>query len=409
MTQIIKKQTTSSEKPLPKLLTRNFMLLFFGHLFFGFSFWPYVLLPVFLQDLGSDLTGIGIIMGIASVAGILIRPWIGVALERVGRRRCLLIGGLIFFTAHVFYLSIERIGWTIYFIRLIHGFGIGILFSTFFAFAADISPDSRRTEGIALFGVAGHLSGALGIPLGEQIIAIWGYNGLFKACAFFTILFTLISFFIKESTHEKGNALFDVRRFVKSTFLAHNRIPLCTTGLFALGLTSYMVFLKPYAHSVGLGVSTFFLTYSFTAVFVRLVGGKWPDRFGLMQVLYPAFFSQALGIILLALWPTAITLLLAGIFCGIGHGFIFPILSVLLINRAPDTERGARMTLFTLFFEIGIFIGSPLLGFVANAQGYQIMFFLSSMIVLTSVAAFVFLDRPAALVPALEVEEIPHT
>lgn len=388
----------------PTLFNLNFFLLFLAHLFFGFAFWPYVLLPVFLQSLGSDLASIGVIMGLASVSGILIRPWIGVGLERIGRKRCLLIGGVVFLAAHFIYLSVDKIGWLIYGLRLLHGLGIGILFSTFFTLAADLSPESRRTEGIALFGVAGHLSGALGIPLGEWIIRVGGYTSLFQACAGFTLIFMIFSHFLKAPPGEARNPHFGARQFVETAVLRTNRVPLAATGLFAVGLISYMTFLKPYAHELGLGVSTFFLAYSLTAVAVRLIGGTWPDRLGLMQVLYPALFSLSTGIILLALWPAPMGLLIAGILCGIGHGFVFPILSVLLISRGPDTERGARMALFTLFFDIGIFIGSPLWGIVAEGFGYTTMFFLSAATVLISVAAFALLDRRLTLAPALEVE-----
>ena len=60
----------------PVLLTRYFI-----HLFFGLSFWPYVLLPVFLQELGADLLMVGIMMGMASFSGILVRPWVGISLD----------------------------------------------------------------------------------------------------------------------------------------------------------------------------------------------------------------------------------------------------------------------------------------------------------------------------------------
>jgi len=388
----------------PSLFNLNFFLLFMAHLFFGFAFWPYVLLPVFLQNLGSDLSSIGVIMGAASVSGILIRPWIGVALERIGRKRCLFIGGLIFLVAHFFYLSIDEIGWAIYGVRLIHGLGVGILFSTFFTLAADLSPETRRTEGIALFGVAGHLSGALGIPLGEWVINLGGYTSLFKACAGFTLLFMAFSHFLKTPATHTPNPLFGAKQFMETAALPINRVPLAATGLFAVGLISYMTFLKPYAHTLGIGVSSFFLAYSLTAVAVRLLGGTWPDRFGLMRVLYPALFSLSAGITLLALWPSPSGLILSGVLCGIGHGFIFPILSVLLLNRGPGSERGARMALFTLFFDIGIFIGSPLWGLVAEGFGYTTMFFLSAATVLISVGAFLFLDRRLSLTPILEVE-----
>lgn len=345
-------------------------------------------------------------MGAASVSGILIRPWTGVALERIGRKRCLLVGGLIFLAAHFFYLAIDEIGWFIYFVRFIHGLGIGMLFSTFFTLAADLSPETRRTEGIALFGVAGHLSGALGIPLGEWIINLAGYPGLFKACAGFTLLFMAISHFIKTPAALVGNPQFGARQFMEIAAQRSNRIPLAVTGLFAVGLISYMTFLKPYAHELGIGVSTFFLAYSLTAVAVRLVGGTWPDRLGLMQVLYPALFSLSTGITLLALWPSPSGLIVSGVLCGIGHGFIFPILSVLLLNRGPGSERGTRMALFTLFFDIGILVGAPLWGLMAESFGYTAMFFFSAATVLISVGAFVFMDRIDALVPALDTERL---
>ncbi len=375
------------------LYTRNFMLLFTAHLFFGFSFWPYVLLPVFIQDLGSNLAEVGIIMGAASVSGMLIRPWSGDALDRIGRRSCLLAGGAIFLLTHVFYLMIDQIGPFVYFVRLLHGLSMGILFAAFFTFAADITPLHRRTEGIAIFGIGGHLSGAVGVPLGEFLIRTGGYPGLFKAGAAFTVLFIILSFFLKEPKKTGHQPKFRLRDFFSAGFQPANRIPLIANGLFALGLISYMVFLKPFAHEQGFTVTFFFMAYSLSAVLIRLVGGKWPDQFGLKTVLYPAFISLALGILLLALWPSPAGLLVSGILCGIGHGFVFPILSVLIINRGTDNGRGRSMALFTLLFDVGFFIGAPLWGYIAEHFGYPPMFYLSAASVLVAIGIFVFFDQ----------------
>ncbi|MBN4049994.1 MFS transporter [Nitrospira defluvii] len=383
------------------LFTRNFKLLFMAHLFFGFSFWPYVLLPVFIQDLGSNLAEVGIIMGAASVSGMIVRPWSGDALDRIGRRSCLLAGGLIFLLTHGFYLLVDQIGPFIYFVRLFHGLSMGILFATFFTFAADITPPQRRTEGIAIFGIGGHLSGAFGVPLGEFLIRSGGYPLLFKACAVFTVLFTVFSYFLKEPQKIGNQARFRLGDFFKAGFQPENRVPLIGNGLFALGLISYMVFLKPYANEQGLSVTFFFMAYSLSAVLIRLVGGKWPDQFGLKTVLYPSFVSLALGIFLLALWPSSIGLLVSGVLCGIGHGFIFPILSVLLINRGSDKERGRSMALFTLLFDVGFFIGAPLWGYIAQHFDYPAMFTLSAISALLAIVVFVFFDqKDPVLVPA---------
>ncbi len=388
--KIISEMTTDHPS---RLITRNFCILFMAHLFFGFSFWPYVLLPVFIQDMGSSLAEVGIIMGAASVSGMLIRPWSGDALDRVGRRSSLLAGGLIFFLTHLFYLMIDQIGPFIYFVRLCHGLSMGILFATFFTFAADITPNTRLTEGIALFGIGGHLSGAFGVPMGEFLIRTGGYSALFKACAGFTILFTLMGYFLKEPQKTGPMPKFRLVDFFHTGFHTANRVPLVANGLFALSLISYMIFLKPYAHEQGLTVTHFFLAYSLSAVAIRIVGGKWPDRFGLKTVLYPAFFLLAAGIIVIAMWPSPAGLMIAGAFCGIGHGFVFPILSVFLIHRAPENERGRSMALFTLLFDVGFFIGSPLLGYTAEHFGYSSMFFLSAVSAISAIFIFILFDQ----------------
>jgi len=367
-------------------------LLFTAHLLFGLSFWPYVLLPVFLQGLGADLAQVGIVMGSASLSGILVRPWIGSTLDRVGRRRCLLSGGFIFLTANLSYLWISRIGWGIYAVRLLHGAGMGILMATFFTLAADLSPASRRTEGIALFGVSGHLAGALGVLLGEQILRLEGYGTLFKVCAGLAGLSILVSFTIQEPSGQ-GEAP-PTEGFLKTALKRPIRIPLAATFAFAVGMTSYMVFLKPFALSIGLSsISYFFLAYSLTAVAVRLIGANWPERFGFKRILYPSQLSLALGIVLIYLRPSLGGFVLSGLLCGIGHGFIFPILSVLVISREHEARRGSLMTLFTLLYDLGLFVGAPMLGLIAKRFGYPSMFVAAASVVLTSWVLFVFLDE----------------
>ncbi|HSG05782.1 MAG TPA: MFS transporter, partial [Nitrospiria bacterium] len=148
-----------------------------------------------------------------------------------------------------------------------------------------------------------------------------------------------------------------------------------------------MVFLKPYALSVGLGsVTSFFVTYTLSATGVRLIGGHWPDRFGLRQILYPATVSMSLGILLFVIQPTFTGLVISGILCGIGHGFIFPILSVIFIESGGEKNRGSLMTLFTMLIDIGLFIGAPLLGLIARGGNYVPMFITAALIQTTILA-----------------------
>lgn len=376
----------------PVLITRAFILLFAAHLLFGLSFWPYVLLPVFLQNFGADLFTVGVIMATASFSGILIRPWVGAALDRVGRKRLLIIGSFLFTGANLSYLAIHSVGVGIYLVRLLHGFGMGILMATLFTLAADVSPPERRTEGIALFGVAGHLSGTIGVLMGEQIVRLGGYPTLFAVSAVLAVLTMVVCSFIREQRTDSPST--GSSGFFQISLRPALRLPLLGAVAFGLSMTSYMVFLKPYAIAVGIeSITPFFVAYTLTAVGVRLIGSSWPDRFGLKRVIYPAMISLSIGIVNLILQRSVVGLIVSGILCGMGHGFIFPILSVMMIQREREENRGSVVTLFTMVYDTGLLIGAPLLGFIARGNRYVPMFLFAAMVQVICWVAFLLLDR----------------
>jgi MFS family permease len=132
-------------------------------------------------------------------------------------------------------------------------------------------------------------------------------------------------------------------------------------------------------------VSRFFLSYSFTAVAVRILGGRLPDRVGLQRVLFPALLVFAGGIFAIPhAGPQA--LILVGAACGAGHGYVFPILTVLTAERVAPGQRGRAVTWFTVMFDLGTTLASPAFGAVAEWQGYAAMFTLAGTAMLAGVA-----------------------
>ncbi|MFY9268334.1 MAG: MFS transporter, partial [Candidatus Manganitrophaceae bacterium] len=289
----------------------------------------------------------------------------------------------------------HQMGWWIYFVRLFHGLGTGILMASFFTLAADLIPISRRVEGIALFGISGHLSGTVGVLMGEAIVRTGGYSAMFLSGA----LLSLFSLFFSLSIGERridssGRERAD--RFVLLLLRPTLRLPLIGTLVFGLSMTSYMVFLKPYVVSSGIGsITPFFTSYTLSAVIIRLIGGHWPDRWGMKPVLYPAMGSMAIGILVLFLSPTQMGLVLGGVLSGSGHGFLFPILSTMVIGRERMENRGRVMALFTMFYDAGLFVGAPILGLIAEGGGYGAMFSTAAAVLIVSMAGFIFFDREA--------------
>jgi MFS family permease len=146
-------------------------------------------------------------------------------------------------------------------------------------------------------------------------------------------------------------------------------------GSFSTVLTAYFVFIRRYVDDTGFGsVGLFFSMYVAVAIAERVFFGWLPDRVGRKRVLYPSLMILIAGFLVLASAGSWVGVAIAGALCGAGHGFIFPILTALLVDRAPDADRGSAMSFFTSLFDVGTLIGGPILGAIIDTGGWSPMY-----------------------------------
>lgn len=253
----------------------------------------------------------------------------------------IIVGGIVNVVAIFLYLSITSLGVWIYTVRVLHGVAEGMMFTVLFTYGADIVPASRRTEGLALFGVSGLIPIALGGVLGEVILAWFGFDELFLMAAAFGILALLMGMALPERAphidHKQRGAGF------LSVLRQKDLLPLWwMTRIFSLVLTSYFTFLGTFVDTVGFGsVGIFFAAYSVTAILLRIFFAWLPARVGEKRVLYPALASLGLGFLVLATAQNGSAIAPAGFLAGAGHGYAFPILFAFTVARAlPGLRPG---------------------------------------------------------------------
>ena len=161
------------------LWTRPFCILTLSHLLGALGYASMLLLPLYLTHLGGTRAEVGLIMSSAHIAGLLTRPFVGWSLDRFGRKSSLIFGGVVTAVSLAMIHWVNAIDYSAYGVRILFGIGEGFIFTGYFALAADLIPQSRRTEGLALFGVAGLL------PLLVNPIAdITGFQGLINPTIF---------------------------------------------------------------------------------------------------------------------------------------------------------------------------------------------------------------------------------
>ena len=376
-----------------KLLTRDFGLVWLSHFFQQLSWALFVHLPSFLHDLGMSEAKIGLIFGVSAFAAVVVRPVIGPMLDRLGRTAMIHSGNVLNVASIFLHLTVTGITPWLYVIRILHGVALAIAMSAFFTYGADVVPQSRRTQGLALFGVSGLLALALAGVIGDVILKVASFRELVIVAGAFAGLGLLMSLSLPERGPERP---YNTKPSTFLSIIRHQALgPLwfMASGL-AFVVAAYLTFLRTFVDDIGIGtVGRFFGAFGVTAILLRVLFGSLPDRIGPKRVLYPAIGSLSIGMLVLASSSSSTDLAVAGFFCGIGIGFSYPIIFGMIISRAPVTGRGSATSVFTALNDVGVFVGGPILGVIVTSFGYPSMFRFAVVTLVIVTLGFAFWDR----------------
>ncbi len=96
------------------------------------------------------------------------------------------------------------------------------------------------------------------------------------------------------------------------------------------------------------------------------------------------------------LWVDTVGLLLPGALLGLSHGLFFPALNAVALDYAAVRERGKAMAAYHGAFNVGFAGSGYLMGFLAAAAGYPIVFCLAGICCLIGFGLLVSAPRSAA-------------
>lgn len=138
------------------------------------------------------------------------------------------------------------------------------------------------------------------------------------------------------------------------------------------GLLSYLVL---FGREMGLpNIGLFFLLNAVAILLVRPIAGRLFDRFGHLAVLPAASLLLMGGLLLLSWSDTTGLLLLSALLYGLGFGSIQPTAQAWMLRSMPVARQASANSLFYNSTDLGVAVGSMLLGAVAAATGYAVMY-----------------------------------
>lgn len=378
----------------PPLVTRAFVLAALANTMVSLAGSLFVHLPGFLQQLGAGEAHIGRIMAAQALGAILAWPLVGRAMDAHGRRVVILAGVALFVGVVGLYLSIHALGPGVYAVRLLDGIAAMMWYTALFTYAADLVPAQRRTEGLALFGVSGLIPVGLGAQFGDVILAYATYRELFLAALGFAVLGLIVCLPMRNVRAVHSGQRVPPRGVV-ATALQRNLLPVWLAALtFFIAVLALFTFMKTFVTTTGTGsVGSFFSGYAAMAVALRIFLGWLPDRLGARRMLGVAMSCYAFGFVALSMAHTPGHVLAAGLLCGAGHGYTFPVLLSLVVARARPQERGVATAFFTALDWLGLLVAGPTVGYFIERTGYGVAFMGLALLLAAGIGGFYLLDR----------------
>ncbi|WP_373513152.1 MFS transporter [Persicitalea sp.] len=359
------KSTTPGESSLnsfpQRIFTTQFWLLSTSSfLFFGSFNMLIPELPAYLTSMdGAEHKGL--IISLFTLTAGISRPFSGRLTDRIGRIPVMVFGSLVCVVCGFLYpIFVTVVPFLL--LRLGHGFSTGFKPTGTAAYIADIVPAHRRGEALGIYGMAVSVGAALGPAIGSWIAIAFSLNALFYTSSFAAFLSIAILLNMKETLPNPSRLSWEAFKITrKDVFEPRVFSPSLVVFLTYFSFGAVLTLIPDFSDSLGLhNHGLFFLVYTLTSLFIRLVAGRVSDRYGRVEVIVVGC-SMLIIAMLCTGFATSTELFFTGaVFFGFATGILSPILSAWTVDLSEENGRGRAMATMYISMEAGIGLGALL-------------------------------------------------
>ena len=331
-------------------------------------------LPVvatYARSLGAPAAMIGATVGMYSAANLLGNLGAGALLDRIDRKR-LVIVGMLLTSASLYAYSLVDTPAQLLVLRAFHGLFAGVLAPGAFAMLGD----RTRNQRVRSMGVSGSLiavSAVIGPPLAGGIRETLGFEAVFATSATLMLLAALaFMILVPGPPHSAGEPRQDrqpVSSLVRNSVLirVYLSVLVMTFGIGMLinHLPIVVDDMGGSARMSGIAFATFSLvaTFLMASPVHRIVD----ERSRALTVACGLSFLGVSCLTLAVFSGGVVAIFLAMVVFGLGFGLLFPSLSVSVAEQSGRTQRGAAFGIFYAIYSLGVFLGAVVSGGISEA------------------------------------------
>jgi MFS family permease len=326
---------------------------------------------------------VGLVTGSQFLASLISRVWAGNFADTRGSKRAVVIGlvtgvasGLLYHVSLCF-MAVPNVSVAILLLgRALLGCAESFIITGAVSWGLALLGQESAGRVIAWIGMAMFGAFALGGPIGTSL---YGLSG-FAAVAFATTTVPLITLLLIASlspvppTRRAGtrSALLKVAGAVWVSGIG--------SALSSIGFGAILAFGALTAAERGWQpVWLPFSAFATALVGARAFLGHIPDKLGGAQAALVSIVIEAAGLAVIWQAQEVVIATLGAALTGFGYALVYPGLGVEAVRRAPPESRGLAMGAYTVFLDVALGFGTPLLGMIGGWAGLGTVFLVTSL------------------------------
>ncbi|MBV9497313.1 MAG: MFS transporter [Acidobacteria bacterium] len=354
--------------------------------FSAFQLLPAV--PFRILELGGNKAQAGLFLFFYTLMSALAAPITGTVADHFGRRRTLISASLVFIVFSVLYGVIRNLA-LLYLVAAVHGAIWSSILAASSAILTEFIPESRRTQGIALWGLASMAAFALAPPVGLFVFK-FGWLTLCLELATLSLLMALAGWRLPVRDGDRPTTRPDIRDSWDFRVMA-TAVSLAVTAFGYGGITSYVAIF-----SLERGIhpeSLFFTVSAATIAVVRIFTSHLGDRLGPKAILYPSLLSIPIAFVLLATAHSRMQLAGSAVLFGAGFGSMYPAFASFILAHTDPARRARTFGSIVGAFDTGIAIGSFAMGQIGERWSLGHAYWVAAAISCLAVPIFLVTSR----------------
>ena len=359
------------------------------------------IIPIYALELGATGLTLGLMVASFSIARGVTQPLVGSFSDRVGRKRFLIFGLIIYSLAAIGFIFAGSIVGLIL-VRMFHGVGSAMTIPIAMAYMADFSPEGNEGRYMGLLNVA-MFSGFGGGPLlGGIVRDLWGTNAAFYTMALLSLI-ALALVVLRLPTDVSGTNTM-ARSGVFSnlmTMLRSRKVigvllwRIATMVVMGPTFGFLPILMTDAIDATGVEIGIVIAVRTFASALLQGFFGRMADRRN-KGVMITVACVAVCGLVFVI--PSARTLLqfiVLFLVLGTVEAAISPALGAFAVEEGRQYGQGSMMGIFNMAMSIGILLGSLIAGFLMDHFGLQYSFYGTAVLLLasTGVAAWLIKSR----------------